>query len=407
MNIEILNPQRLAAWCERIALPQDAIHVLVQLAGDIQQNGEFHQLFEDFYTQTVLPNQWHTQWEDLPMHPRVVEQYGDQASLFYFLAYLSALPHAYAFYQAHGIDPQIFDDTMADLRVWLLANSATAGKLQFASFPWVWRHLACKLFRLGRLQYMLIPFAGGVTALRHRQTGAVTLLADPNLPLRSDGHADGAGNPPPNSNFPHPQLPPGPVWTPLYEVSQAGWRGHPINPYGCAQKKPAFFPSTQWEVALAHGDPVLDMHIPASGAFTVDSVRDSLKKAQTFFAQLEPQVTPRALFCHTWFFTPQLQTLLPSQSNIVRFQREFYLYPNAGGPGFLWNFVFGETVRDFADAPRDTSLRRDVLDWLASGKPLFDMPGVAFHGPEDWGNQPYMTDWDRHPLADQPDEETR
>jgi hypothetical protein len=76
---------------------------------------------------------------------------------------------------------------------------------------------------------------------------------------------------------------------------------------------------------------------------------------------------------------------------VVRFQREFYLFPFPGGPGFLWNFVFGEKITDPAAAPRDTSLRRAVLDWLAAGNELFDLPGVAFHSPDAWGSQPYMS----------------
>jgi len=35
-----------------------------------------------------------------------------------------------------------------------------------------------------------------------------------------------------------------------------------------------------------------------------------------------------------------------------------------------------------------------VLDWLGQGKELFDLPGVCFHGPDEWGSQPYMREWD-------------
>jgi hypothetical protein len=88
-------------------------------------------------------------------------------------------------------------------------------------------------------------------------------------------------------------------------------------------------------------------------------------------------------------FTPQLQQILPPESNIVRFQREFYLYPHPGSPKFLWNFVFGEKYPDVTTAPRDTELRNSVLDWLEQDNELFDLPGVMLHTPEDWGTQPY------------------
>jgi hypothetical protein len=79
----------------------------------------------------------------------------------------------------------------------------------------------------------------------------------------------------------------------------------------------------------------------------------------------------------------------------VHFQREFYLYPFPGTEGFLWNFVFGGKYPERATAPRDTSLRRAVIDWLDRGDEMFDLPGLMFHTPGDWGSQPYMSAWDR------------
>ena len=87
---------------------------------------------------------------------------------------------------------------------------------------------------------------------------------------------------------------------------------------------------------------------------------------------------------------------MPLHQDIVRFQREFYLYPHAGGPGFLWAFVFTEKYPDPATAPRDTFLRRAVLDWLGEGKRLFDLPGVMLHPPETWGSQADMRRWDKN-----------
>jgi hypothetical protein len=185
------------------------------------------------------------------------------------------------------------------------------------------------------------------------------------------------------------------VWSPAFEARPDGWWGHPVSPYGCVRKEPQFLPYTEWELVLKQGEPVLDMHIPRSDPFTLEDCRDSLRQAFDFFQQQAPERPFTAAYCHTWFFTPQLQQILPPESNIVRFQREFYLYPFPGTPGFLWDYVFGEKVHSMAGAPRDTSLRRSVLDWLDSGKELFDLAGVMFHGPGEWGSQLYMSAWDR------------
>jgi len=35
-------------------------------------------------------------------------------------------------------------------------------------------------------------------------------------------------------------------------------------------------------------------------------------------------------------------------------------------------------------------LQRGVLDWIDHGGEIFDLPGILFHSPEEWGTQPYM-----------------
>ncbi|HMN61277.1 MAG TPA: hypothetical protein PJ988_12975, partial [Anaerolinea sp.] len=213
----------------------------------------------------------------------------------------------------------------------------------------------------------------------------------------ADGCAKGAGKL--RLEDPDPQ-PDGLSWQPVFEEDETGWTGHPISPYGWVERQPIRLPRADWALALQAGDTVLDLHIPRKDSFTVEDCRESMRQAYEFFPKQFPEQPFKASYCHTWFFTPQLQQLLPPESNVVRFQREFYLFPYPGGPGFLWAFVFGERYQNIADAPRDTSLRRAVLAWMEAGRELFDLPGLRFHSPEEWGSQVYMRPWDReHPEA--------
>ena len=392
MNIEILSEGRLHAWCRRIDVPQGAEDALEQVAGSVRADPELLRVFRAFHQQTAVQREWHTEWSPLPFDPLVTGRLGDQARLFYLLAYLAALPYTEQEYQRRGIPEQVMLDTLWDIQRYILYVYDLHNEWRFDHFQWIWRHLDCKLFRLGRLQFMLIDFQGHITALRHKTTGEVRLLADPGQPLRADGYAMGAGQ---KGDEQAEDRPVEMGWTPIFEQSETGWRGHPISPYGCVLPQLRDFPRADWDCILQHGDPVLDLHIPKTKDLTEADCRASFQQAAEFFAWQYPDRPARASFCHTWFFTPQLQTLLPPESSIVRFQREFYLYPHAGGPDFLWSFVFGEKYPDPATAPRDTRLRRAVLDWLAEGKELFDLPGVLFHPPAEWGTQPYMTRWDQ------------
>lgn len=393
MDIELLTPEGVRYWGRRIQFPEEAIEALIGVAQTISADPVLLESFIRYHEATVQRGEWFREWQPLPMDPLVVERMGANSDQFYLLGYLSALPAAWQAYQQRGIDEDIFDATMSDLRIWLLHHYELSGRWTFGGqFAWLWRHLAVEFFRLGRLQFALIPFYGGITGLRRRSDGKIVLLADPTLPLRADGYAFGAGQ----------QSPHGTSWQPVFAEDDSGWRGQVIAPLGFVTSEVSNFPKSEWEICLKKGDTVLDIHIARTDRFTIDDCRDSLRQALDFFARYEPEKTIRAGYCHTWFFTPQLQSLLPPHSNIVRFQREFYLYPFPGSINFLWSFVFGERypIDQPENAPRDTALRRAVLDWIEAGEEIFDLAGVFFHGPEEWGSQPYMRAWEAEQTAE-------
>ena len=396
IEIELLNEIGLRAWGARLALPQAAVDELTAVAQMVREDEVLCAIFDEFHHKTSVEGRWHREWTPLPFDERVQAALGERVSLFYLLAYLAALPYAEREYRRRGIGMDIFQATMSDLRIWFCHEYDLNGKWIFRQFSWVWRHLSCELFRLGRMQYMLSPFDGSVSAYRRRGTGEIRLLAGAEMLLRPDGYALGAGRTRPEDPFfqDRPQ-PIEEVWSPVFEARREGWWGHPVSPYGCVLRDPQLLPRIEWEPVLQPGDTVLDMHIPRKDPFTLEACHDSLRQAFEFFRQQAPDRPFKAGYCHTWFFTPQLYQILPPESNILRFQREFYLYPFPGTPAFLWDYVFGEKVRSLAQAPRDTSLRRAVLNWLDGGGEMFDLAGVTFHGPEKWGSQPYMTRWDQ------------
>jgi hypothetical protein len=380
MEIEILQENHLRKWCSRLLIPDECTNVLSSIAEKINTDEELQQTFTSFYDHTVIQGNWHQEWSDLPMDPLIIQKMGHQdASLFYLLAYLSALPGAERKYRQLGIGLDIFYDTMRDITLWINHAHEIYGDWRFTQFSWIWRHLDCQLFRLGRLQFMLSTFPGNVTAFRNKKSGRVILFGDPKMTLRNDGYAEGAGGNPSNTD----------TWNAVYEESPAGWRGNRIMPQGYTLREQSFLIRSEWTKALKFGDTILDLHIPRGEKLSMENCKDSFIQAFKFFTTIFPDHPFKGVYCHTWFFTPQLQTILPQDSNIVHFQREFYLYPHPGGPAFLWSFVFGEKYPEAKTAPRDTSLRNAVLNWINNGGELFDMPGIMLHSPELWGTQPY------------------
>jgi hypothetical protein len=391
LNIELLIPERLSYWCQLIDIPEEAIAALQTMAAQVREDADMAAIFYEAHEKTAIRGEWHREWSPLPLDPAVEAKYGEDTSLFYLLLYLAALPHTWERYQRLDIGLDIFKATMLDFRFYIQDYFDSSNRWGYAMFGWIWRHLTIELFRLGRLQYLLMPFEGGVRAFRRKgentSTSSIILLANPEMPLRADGCAWGAGRPR-NAEIPPENEE---TWRPIFESSADGWRGHTVSPYGWVEHSPTYLPAGEWEMILQPGDLVLEMHIPRKDLLNAETCGASYAQALDFFRRVFPDRPSKALFCHTWIFTAQLQQFLPPESNLVKFQREFYLYPQPGTVNYLWTFVFGAKHEDPLTAPRDTSLRRAVLDCLNSGGEIFDLAGLMFHSPQEWGTQPYMT----------------
>jgi hypothetical protein len=118
------------------------------------------------------------------------------------------------------------------------------------------------------------------------------------------------------------------------------------------------------------GDPVLAVHIPADGKLDHEQCRASYLAALEFFPAYFPEIPFDAFTCHSWLLDPELRKILPESSNIVRFQRDFHIYSIQDDDRQMFERVFGNKPADLSQAPRDSSLRRAILDHLQAGNSM-------------------------------------
>ncbi len=186
------------------------------------------------------------------------------------------------------------------------------------------------------------------------------------------------------------------TWTTTLAETDEAVTGTPISPRGHALQQQVTLPRSQWHLALGPGDTVLDMHIPEEGALTLDALHDALMEAEPFFDTYYPDRRFVAYTCDSWMFSPQLEAMLPPDLNILRWQREGYLLPSDASGEWLLLFVFGSLTIDLATAPRDTRLRRAVLDYIQQEKPFFCGSHLLMRSDLGrFGEQPY-----RRPTTD-------
>lgn len=125
------------------------------------------------------------------------------------------------------------------------------------------------------------------------------------------------------------------------------------------------------EGVMVRGNWVPGIHIPESGPLTPQAVDESLSQARAFFSTHFPDKPVNVAACVSWLLDPYLVEHLSGDTNIGSFARRFTLlgepYDDATAALF---FVFRtRDLQEIPSLPRDSTLRRLVLDRAITGDP--------------------------------------
>ena len=277
------------------------------------------------------------------------------------LLVLSGFPFCRELLAGRGLPPELADGAMADLPLWLEQFQRELGMPGVSNriLDWETGLLRGSLLRLGRLQFGVRPFGGGVVVLRHRQTRRLQALAADGLAFGPDGLIDGVDGHSAKSG----------AWKSSLVRGASRTCGNPVTPAGRAEDRLVELPLDEWEEALKPGDPVLDTHIPAGESLTTESCADAFARAVAFHRRHFPEAGFKGFSCVSWFLDPQYQQILKPDSNILKFQRALHLFPvHEGGEDSYWRIFGMNGLKDgLARAPRDNSMRRAVADFLERG----------------------------------------
>jgi GNAT-like C-terminal domain/N-acyltransferase N-terminal domain len=116
------------------------------------------------------------------------------------------------------------------------------------------------------------------------------------------------------------------------------------------------------------GARAVGVHIPEGGALDPGACDESFAAARDFFDRFFPDADFRVAVCASWLLDDQLADYLPSESNIVRFQRRFHVLPgDEPGNEDVFRFVFDQHNPIADDVQPRTRLQRAVVDHLRRG----------------------------------------
>jgi GNAT domain-containint protein/N-acyltransferase family protein len=380
-GLPFLAPDAVAESCQLAGFDSEATSYVQSAADRIAADPSLKRLA--WHCHHILCRSKSYRRGDSGSWPSLEELLGEQAGAFYLLIALSGLPQARAFHQSRGIPDQIARDTYSDTLIWAHHYRKRHGVWGMYAhiLPWLFNHLKGDLFRLIRLQFMQRPFKQKLQAFRNRTTRQVKVLADTGTRYRSDGELDGTGR----------EFDPEGGWTSQLAMDENQVTGTPIHPSGIALREEVPLPSDEWERVLMPEDPIIEIHIPAGSPMDFDACGESFRLALDFFPRYFPDRPFKAFCCGSWLLNTQFQDMLPPESNIVRFQGEFYLYPILSGGRSGFGRIFDSDNQDLSTAPRDTTLRCAVLDHLQTGGYLRGGGGLLFAEDLDWGKQVYQT----------------
>lgn len=298
--------------------------------------------------------------------PLLESEMGRHREMFAALLVAAVLPWMAARYEERGIPQSVLVDTMEDLSIWMRHTLHERGEWGLTNLAWLMNHLRLRLFRLGRLQFCLEKFDHPSVFIRRTVDGKLAAMADAGVVYRGDGQSDGAnGREDPESR-----------WTSQFTREGGCFIGNPISSSGTALRETVGLSEAEWRQELCRGDTVLAVHIPEGSRMSLEECLDSLRQANTFYDRFFPDRPFRAFVCSSWLLDPQFQSILPPASNIVKFQRLFYLLPVLSDESETYWRVFGTRELDLRTAAGDTGLRRAILDYATSGGRMRSAVGV-------------------------------
>lgn len=348
---DILRPELIDRIAEMVALPSELISLVRETFTSVQTDPDLSR----------LAGLWHhlvfsLDVEGASSWPLPATMPDHLSPLFPVVVLLTGLPRMLEIHRRLNVPESITSDCLLNLPLWAEHYRGANGRYGFAEISWLQNSFQSRLFRLGRLEFMRGNHDHGFRVYRNNTSGELVALLGDGTRIRRDGLVDG-------TNGIADDL----AWTASIEESDLRIIGCPISSDGRALQEPIELSLEDWTAILARGIGAMEVHIPQGESMRHEDCIASYLSAIDFFAEHFPDKQFTGFTCDSWLLDPELQKILPAESNIVRFQREYYLIPIPTDDAQTFSRVFGSKPSNLSEAPRGTSLQRAILDHIAAG----------------------------------------
>lgn len=264
-----------------------------------------------------------------------------------------------------GIPEYITIETLKDINIWIDNFYQTNRRYGLAEHPWLARHYSGNLFKIGRLQYEILPYPDWGYVFKNSKTGEfVTLSA--NAQISSSGHITGSSG---EEDC---------MFQASFSFNGEVFEGNKIDTEnGIVLEQKVTLSTSEWQLVLKPGDLVWNLHIPQGEKMDYELCLESMKLAGEFFEKHFSELRFSAIICGSWLLDSNLVHILPQNSNIVRFMRLWHKLPIKAGVPMIFERVygFGFKEKDIASAPENSTLQKNLKRYILDGGKTYTTGG--------------------------------
>jgi hypothetical protein len=163
----------------------------------------------------------------------------------------------------------------------------------------------------------------------------------------------------------------------IFEETPEGFFGYPTNAGGRFEREKQFYSKEEWEISVRKQDPILLVHIPRRGSLKAEFCRESYRNVLEFVPRCFPATHIKAIVCHSWMMSGQMDEVVEAPSNLLDFQNNYTLYPLSSQGTAIFSFVFHRPVENHADLPENTRLEKAMKERTLAGIPFYEGGGVS------------------------------
>ena len=312
--------------------------------------------------------------------PGCMKEYNE---LYSFLLLLACVEPSMTQLKDRGVPLEYYENIPHQPLERQLKKLMESGDTNVSDFPWDMNFYTCSIFLMDRFLFIPYRFEDEFTMYRNKDSGKVIALRHAGEEFRRDGQLNGI-----NDVYDLKGK-----FTSVWKETSDEIRANPINPMGYVKKDTITLIKKDWNIALKKGDLVLALHVPAGPGYTPERLKTSMELAVKFYDQYFPELNIKGFWSESWLYDSRLSLILDyEKSNIVKVQRQFYLYPIQAGDSMLRYEAFGDWKVDPFRVEPKTSLQKAVIEYMKTGARFNNLSMIVLREEVDLiGNNPYLS----------------